>query len=303
MNLIIKNTLNILFFYILLNTNIISTNPPFQNIIYSSTLVVEAKENSSYQVEQKIEENFPVVINECMASNTNTIQDPQGEYDDWVELYNKGTENIDLSGLYLSDKVDNIKKWKFPDKTIIKSGEYLIIWCDENSKATPGIHTNFKLSADGEVILLVNSDEKGNSILDSISFGKQEPDISFGRYPNASGRFYFMNPTPGRSNDNVLTSINQVFSSYNINVVVYPNPFDNIIYFDIQSNSSESYRLEIFNSQGTKVRMLQEQIINNLPYKVLWDGRNDNGAIVPEGLYFIKINSEHSFVIIPIIKY
>ena len=46
-----------------------------------------------------------LVINEFMASNSNCIQDPQGQYDDWVELYNYGTDAIDVGGIYLTDNL------------------------------------------------------------------------------------------------------------------------------------------------------------------------------------------------------
>jgi hypothetical protein len=133
------------------------------NTYKSSSFNPEGAEHNVYfyQVKTKKIDNFPVVINELMASNKTTINDPQGEYDDWIELFNKGNEDINLTGMYLSDKTDNPKKWQFPENTIIKAGGYLILWADENSKATPGIHMNFKLSADGEVVLFTDNDNNG----------------------------------------------------------------------------------------------------------------------------------------------
>lgn len=255
-----------------------------------------------YQVEPEIEENFPVVINELMASNSTTIADPQGEYDDWIELFNKGNETIDLSGLYLSDKADNLKKWKFPDNTKINSGEYLLVWCDENSKATPGIHTNFKLSADGEIVFFINSDDKGNTILDSVSFGKQQTDISYGRYPNGEGKFYLMTPTPGKYNDNTLTNVTEFITSDDIKIDIYPNPFSDFICIDINSNK-KPFSIEVFDTQGNKLQDLINQRNNNSTNRVFWNSLDKQGNKIANGIYFLRIISGNSYLVKPIIKY
>ena len=144
-----------------------------------------------------------VVINELMADNDNTIADPQGDYDDWLELHNRTDSPIMLTGMYLSDKEDNPTKWQFPDGTEIPANGYLIVWLDEDhddETATEGIHANFKLSKSGEVAMLVDTDANGNKILDSITFGEQETDVSFGRLPNGTGDFQVVPATPGAEN-------------------------------------------------------------------------------------------------------
>ncbi|MFH1515136.1 MAG: CotH kinase family protein, partial [bacterium] len=107
-----------------------------------------------------------VVINEFMASNSTTVTDQDGEYDDWIELYNNSNQAISLKGYYLSDNGTNRTKWAFPEISIAANG-YLIIWADENGNQN-GLHANFKLSASGEVIYLVNAD---TSIIDEFTFG------------------------------------------------------------------------------------------------------------------------------------
>lgn len=148
-----------------------------------------------------------VVINEFMAINRQTVTDAQGDYDDWIELYNWSLEAIDLSGFYLSDNPKNLKQWRFPKGTEISATSYLIIWADRASSdpdsqaQPPELHANFELSDRGEQILLVDSDENGNSIIDSISFGRQHEDSSIGRSPNGFGRFgRTYTPTPGWAN-------------------------------------------------------------------------------------------------------
>ena len=72
--------------------------------------------------------------------------------DDWIEFYNNTDSTIQLAGYALSDDSNEPTQWSFPD-TSIAPGEYLIVWADEDGNQE-GLHANFKLSADGEVILL-----------------------------------------------------------------------------------------------------------------------------------------------------
>ena len=146
---------------------------------------------------------IPVVINELMADNDNIIADPQGDYDDWLELYNPSDSAVVLTGLYLSDKEDNPTKWQFPDNTEIAANGYLIVWLDEDhddEEATEGLHANFKLSKSGELVLFVDSDTEGNEVLDSVVFGEQETDTAYGRLPNGTGDFQVVVATPGAEN-------------------------------------------------------------------------------------------------------
>lgn len=146
---------------------------------------------------------IPVVINELMADNDNIIADPQGDFDDWLELYNPSDSAVMLTGLYLSDKEDNPTKWQFPDNTEIGANGYLIVWLDEdhdNEEATEGLHANFKLSKNGELVLFVDNDTEGNEVLDRVEFGEQETDTAYGRLPDGTGDFQIVKPTPGEPN-------------------------------------------------------------------------------------------------------
>jgi hypothetical protein len=144
--------------------------------------------------------NTPIVINEFLASNTTALADPQGEFDDWIELHNLTDQDVDLTGHYLSDEPNNPRKWQFPSGTKIAAGGYLLVWADEDGTATPGLHASFKLSASGEQIFLTDTDANLNAVLDSVSFGPQETDRSFGRLTDNADLWEIMTPSPGRSN-------------------------------------------------------------------------------------------------------
>jgi len=146
--------------------------------------------------------SIPLVINELMASNSNVIPDPQGQYDDWIEIYNFGIEAIDIGGMYLTDNLSDAIKWRIPmgnpAVTTISAGGYLVIWAD-NDTTDAGLHANFKLSTDGEEIGLFDSD--GITLIDSIIFDDQTADVSYGRYPDAGDSWQtFESPSPGTQN-------------------------------------------------------------------------------------------------------
>ena len=144
-----------------------------------------------------------VVINELMADNDNIIADPQGDYDDWLELYNLTDSDVLLTGMYLSDKEDNLTKWEFPENTEIPAKGYLIVWLDEDhddEDATEGLHANFKLSKNGETVILVGTDAHGNRVLDKVTFEEQETDVAYGRLPDGTGAFQVVKATHGAQN-------------------------------------------------------------------------------------------------------
>ena len=96
-----------------------------------------------------------LVINEVMASNTSVIADQNGEFDDWVELYNNNSFSINLNGYYLSDNENDLLKWSFPNVSIAPNS-YLIVWCDTAGNTQTGLHTNFRLSSDQEEVYLTD---------------------------------------------------------------------------------------------------------------------------------------------------
>ena len=155
---------------------------------------------AQYIVTAPRSEEITVVINELMAANTKSITDPQGEYEDWLELHNITDKPVVLTGMYLTDKVDNLKKWEFPEGTMIPARGYLIVWLDEDGKAEDGLHANFKLSRNGETVMLIDTDARDNQIVDIISFEQMERDSAIGRLPNADGEFQVVKMTPGKEN-------------------------------------------------------------------------------------------------------
>jgi len=138
-----------------------------------------------------------VVINEIMPVNTSFITDQNGEYDDWIEIFNNSYLALDISGYYLSDSKSKLSKWKIPDGTIIGSNGYLIFWADKDTTQT-GLHTNFKLSSDGENVYFSTPDFL---IIDKAEYPAQSLQLSWSRNPNGTGSFKWQTPTYNNSNN------------------------------------------------------------------------------------------------------
>ena len=141
-----------------------------------------------------------VIINEVMSMNTNTLADFDGDYSDWIEIYNNGTTSINLAGYHLTDRNNNLTKWKFPNATIAPQ-QYIVVWASGKDVVYSNgeIHTNFSISAEGEVLYLVAPN--GTTILDQSSYKYLPPNISMGRKPKGGLTWYiFATATPGLSN-------------------------------------------------------------------------------------------------------
>jgi len=129
-----------------------------------------------------------VMLSEISASSSNG--DP-----DWIELYNRGDEPVELTGWGLSDSASKPRRWQFPEGTVIQPGQYAGVRCTGQDQVVGGvIHTNFSLSAEGGYSVVL-SDAQG-AIVDRMSVPQQYEDITYGRVLGEEGFWYFTQPTP-----------------------------------------------------------------------------------------------------------
>ena len=135
-------------------------------------------------------------VNEIMASNSKTITDPDyHEYGDWIEVYNPGASSVNLKGYSITDLFSQPKKYVFTVDLTIPANGYLIVWADDHAT---GSHANFKLSGSGEMVGLYDSSGK---IVDTVTFGAQANDISYGRFPDGGANWFKLSPaSPGSAN-------------------------------------------------------------------------------------------------------
>ncbi|MBC7884141.1 MAG: CotH kinase family protein [Saprospiraceae bacterium] len=182
-----------------------------------------------------------VVVNEFMASNDGIILDEAGEAEDWIELYNTTNQNIDLSGYFITDNPLNLTKFEFPAGTTLAPDSYLIIWADEDQEQGP-LHVNFKLSAGGEFIMLLDPNKV---IVDSIAYGAQVTDKTAARIPNGTGPFVIGNHTFNANNDGTSATGDEI----NITQTIRPNPASDVIYVPNQKEN-----VSIYDMNGTMVQ-------------------------------------------------
>ena len=138
-----------------------------------------------------------VRINEVLAKNIAAF-DHFGTFPDAIELYNEGSTIADLSGLRLTDAIASPNKFTFPVGTTLAPGAYLVVIAN-NADGTAGFHTGFGLNQDGEGVFLFDKAANGGTLLDSVEFGLQLPDLSIGRI-GGGGEFVLSQPTLGTSN-------------------------------------------------------------------------------------------------------
>ncbi|MEW6746895.1 MAG: CotH kinase family protein [Planctomycetota bacterium] len=146
------------------------------------------------------------VLTEFMASNSNTLPDEDGDYSDWIEVYNQTASPLNLGGWFLTDDDDDLTRWALPDPTWVESHAFLIVFASGKDRAVSGqeLHTDFKLSADGEYLALVYPDGVTVATEYAPEYPEQYTDASFGlAFENGNvtdRRTYFVQPTPGAEN-------------------------------------------------------------------------------------------------------
>ncbi len=185
---------------------------------------------------------YGLFINEFMASNSATITDDFGEYEDWIELYNGGSESVWLGDKYLSDNLANPSKWALPDVSLAKGG-FILFWADDQPEQG-SFHTNYKLDKDMEEIGLFDNAASGYALLDGFSYSVQSTDISYGRTTDGSAVWKFFDvPTPGSTNSLVSIEENTLTMLH-----IWPNPANSeTIYL------SESTNFSIYDLTGRRL--------------------------------------------------
>jgi hypothetical protein len=219
-----------------------------------------------------------IVINEVMSANTKTVADQDNEFDDWIELYNKSNAPVNLTRWILTDNPDNLDKYRIPQGTVIPANGYLIVWADENGKQA-GLHANFKLSAAGEPLMMLDS--SGNQV-DMVEIPALSDDIAYARQPNGSGGFVIKVPTFNKNNDGT-TPVEE--TGIKTGLKIYPNPAHTLLTIEVDGARAQPVR--IFNAAGQNIfdrTLLREEIDITL-----W----------PAGVYLVKSGTEIRKLVIP----
>lgn len=228
-------------------------------------------------------------INEFMASNDASFPGPQGDFPDWIEIYNAGPEAIMLGGHYLSDKLDDPEAMfmipdTYPDSVTVAAGGYILFYANKE-EGTSVMNLNFKLKGSGEAVGLWDPDQV---VLDSITYLEQYTDTSYGRYQDGTENWYFMiDYSPGESNRHI-TAIEENTSNISLKQN-YPNPFYGTTNIEFVLNEPEQVTITVYSGNGSVISVLTDTRYSSGSHKVVWDASQYSA-----GYYFYSIKTESS---------
>ena len=229
--------------------------------------------------------NADILINEFLAgSDTCCGADIfDGSTEDFVELYNYGTEPININGWGFSD-TDGVITTIAPD-TSIAPGDFLVLWYTGDNNGFPEV--NEKLSKDGETIFIADADGSPLIIYD---FGPQTDDISYGRFPDGSETWeYFSSPTPGEENIQSLNVNNEITSESFTLFPAYPNPFNPVTTISYVIQKDGFVNVSIYNMMGRIVKTLVNSQQSHGNKFLSWNATDSRNRLVPAGVYLYKI--------------
>jgi len=144
-----------------------------------------------------------VILSEAINANYSTLKQPDGSYPDWIEIHNRTDRSISLLGYALSNNAKNPAKWVFPD-IMLDPNEYLAVLATgknvSDAQKKNNLETNFRLSGNGEVVLLFSPE---GEILDKLQIGRGHKDVSYGR--SNTTLMHFEAPSPNAPNGTGFT--------------------------------------------------------------------------------------------------
>ncbi|MDD4637655.1 MAG: lamin tail domain-containing protein [Bacteroidales bacterium] len=217
-----------------------------------------------------------IVINEYSPLNT-SIADQDGEFDDWIELYNNSSSSVSLLGYYLSDNTSNPRLWAFPD-TSIAPGGYIIVWADNDDDiGQAGLHAHFQLSSKGESLLLTNQ----TTVIGRTSYDSAFSNKSYARLPNGKGEYALQAPSFNVSNGNSSFTENLTTAGLVINEIVADNQ---TVKTEQSSGTYEDY-IELFNNSASQINLSNYYVSDDPSNPSKWP--IPDGTIIPAGGYLI----------------
>jgi hypothetical protein len=239
-----------------MDMQIIKNNIITESTSTKQTIIDTVKTNKFFTAEFELKTPVSnLVINEIAPVKSN-VTDNYGNADDWVELYNSGSDTINLTGLLITDNFSRKNKFEIwnngtSDMKIAPKG-FKIFWADEQEYQGNN-HISFKLSGTGERIGLFQIIGTDTLAIDTISYGLQKDLFTWGRYPDGANAFQFLSCiTPEYSNTTSCGPTSIVALPDNTQVKVYPNPASEYLTIELADNTQNA-TYTIFNQLGKPV--------------------------------------------------
>lgn len=249
-----------------------------------------------------------VVINE-ISFNNSAATDPG----DWIELYNKGSYDIDISGWKITDSDAN-HQYIFAANTVLKANEYLVVSNDltlMNSAFSVQKNLygpfNFGLSATSDAVKLFS---QGGQLIDEVNYSNTLPwptgsvdnlwslELKNPSLDNNNGASWVLsqnNGTPGLRNSSYVTSsVDKIVADEGKNELLqnYPNPFSEGTYLEFKLEKPGKYSISVMDINGRVLRILKGDDASSSVYTIYWDGKDESGKAVPAGIYLYRLETD-----------
>ena len=250
--------------------------------------------------EETISDGNSVVINEINYSSPD-----EKDAGDWVELFNWGRVDLDISGWVFKDS-ENDHQFVIPENTVLASNAYLVLCrnIDDFDVVNPGISDafgdfDFGLSGTADAVRLYTN--KG-VLVDSVAFGNTNPwpaepdgggptlELRHYTYDNSVAENWkastINSGTPGTENSITVGNSNEFVIAGEKHLLVYPNPFADETTIRFENFVSEPAKIEIYGIDGKLV--IADQLLNN---EYVWQGKNQHGQKLQQGLYICRVKT------------
>jgi hypothetical protein len=271
---------------------LVSTDPVINLTADSGKQIFVACFTPQSSEEQTAQGVTPVRINEVSASNGIYVNE-YFKRNDWVELYNTTNSPIDVEGMYLTDKESKPKKYQIIKgetnaSTIIPAHGYLIVWCDKLEPISQ-LHADFKLAAEGGIVMLTAADESWSDLL---TYTEHQEDQTVGRYPDGASDVFVMNvPTIAKANitSSYLTAVSQPQETGIRDLMADAAESVSISYhlgsLVISSSQTDDLQIKIVNLAG--------QTFMNTPVQLSGGYAEISVSQLPAGVYIANVIGKH----------
>ena len=279
------------------------------------SICINLEKNDAIDIEL-VDKDKSLVINEVLADNNGGLSDEDGEYTDWIEIYNYGEEEINLKGYGITTDLEEPFYWTFPDINISPKSFIIVRASGKDRKDNlKFLHTNFKINKKGENIYLTHI---SGEIIDSLEVPESDENISFGRKPDGTNNYAILSKTtPGSSNKvNIIKEViaeqrleSPIFSheggyySDTINLELYTEDDSLDIYYTLDGSEptlkSNLYKgsIKIESREGEKNNLAQiktSEIYSSLKWKTITEDEVFKGTVVRAKTYKDGIFSDET---------
>lgn len=211
-----------------------------------------------------------LMINEVVPSPRSGLRDEDGDLSDWVELYNAGSQDINLGIFCLTDDETKPAKWSFPKDAVIPAGGYYIVFCsgkDKVEEATRYPHANFSINNEEETLALFT---QVGELVDRVVVTGVDRDMSYGRDGNGSWRVFTL-ATPGApNNQSGMNRADQYIRALNRSGVYISEVMSSANEIKPFSNAEPSDYCELYNSSAQSVDLSGWGLSDNVNWPRKW---------------------------------